>query len=287
MSRILLTGATGYLGSRIAQMLLHEHHSLLCPVLSDAPYDYLTPMLKQVDITDSNGPGLTDSIFNFSPEIIVHTAARYERGTISLTELTDANLLFPLRILDAVLNTKSKVFWLNTDTSLDRSLNGYALSKHQFSEWGQYYANKGLLDFCNVLLEQFYGSGDSGSKLFPYLYDKMSKNEPIELTDGLQRRDMIYVDDVLNAYSILCQKRPTGYCEFPLGTGEAPQVKEVITYFAELLNTKSELQFGVLPKRENEPTISIADTTQLQKAGFTCQYNWREGLKKMAEEMKA
>lgn len=284
MKRVILTGASGYLGSKLLSKLLNNNYTVLCPLLRDAPLGYMKPWQNRVEIIYTDTNDFSQRMAEYSPDIIIHTACRYDKPGIPLEEIVDANLTFPLRILNAVLQKGENILWINTDTALERMLNAYSLSKHQFAEWGKYYAEKGNLDFCNILLEQFYGKGDSGAKLFPFLLKKMRNNEAIDLTDGKQRRDIIYVDDVTEAYLFLCNHFPGGYKEVPLGTGVAPQIREVVEYLAEQVGTSSELRFGALAKRTLEPEISVAETSILKEMGFVCRYSWQEGIKRMVKE---
>jgi len=76
----------------------------------------------------------------------------------------------------------------------------------------------------------------------------------------------------------LCKVRPTGYQEIPLGTGEAPSVREAVEHLKALTGSSSELRFGVVKKRQLEPELSVADTDILMNMGFRCKYSWKEGF---------
>ncbi|GHU70259.1 paratose synthase [Clostridia bacterium] len=283
MPRVILTGATGYLGSNIAKKLIDNNYQLLCLLLRDAPISYLAPYIDRVDILYTDDLVLNKVLIEYEPDIIIHTACRYDRDGQALDSLLDANLIFPLRVLDAISNLLKPAFWINTNTALDTMLNAYSLSKHQLSEWGKFYSLQKKVHFCNILLEQFYGIGDSGSKLFPFLLAKMKNNEPINLTEGYQHRDLIYLEDVVDAYLMLCDIKPDGYRDVPLGTGEAPTIREVVEYLKAITGSTSQLNFGKIPYRDREPDISIANTEQINSLGFYCKYNWREGLLKLKE----
>jgi len=169
MKKVLLTGATGYLGSKLAAKLLQADYPLACPILSDVELGYLSPYIQQVEGIMIDSSMMDEKIMNFSPDIVIHMACRYDRDNIPLMDLTDANLIFPLKILSTILKMPHKVLWLNTNTALGCILNGYTLSKYQFAEWGRYYSLQGKIDFSNILLEHFFGEGDSSTKFFPYL----------------------------------------------------------------------------------------------------------------------
>ena len=283
MKKAIVTGATGYLGSKITSALVSDEVEVLCPIVRCLPMTYLSQSIDKITFLYTDSTDYLKIISDFSPDVVIHTACRYERDGVSLEELLDANMIFPLRIMHTVCQKENKTIWLNADTALDRYLNGYALSKHHFAEWGEYYAKKGSIHFINIILEQFYGKGDSGSKFIPFLLGKMKNNEPIDLTDGEQRRDFIYVDDVVSAFLFLAKAKLIGFHEIPLGTGYAPKIREVVEYLKKQTGSESELRFGAIPRRLNEPDCLCADTKLIEDLGLKCTYDWESGLKKLLE----
>jgi nucleoside-diphosphate-sugar epimerase len=63
-------------------------------------------------------------------------------------------------------------------TILNEYISTYALSKHQFAEWGKSFANSGALKFINIRLEQLYGPGDDANKFTTHV--NFAKNEAVK-----------------------------------------------------------------------------------------------------------
>lgn len=279
---LLITGSTGYLGSYITDLFLKNNYKILCTVHNDGlSLGYLQNYPNNLNFIDVDEKSFANKIKQFNPNLIIHTAARYENNSATVEEIMDSNLYFPLRLLNIVLECDTKPLWINTNTSLPKMLNTYSLSKVQFAEWGKYYSLKNKIDFTDILLEQFYGPNDSGSKFFPFLLSKMEKGEDINLTDGLQKRDIIYVDDVINAFLLIAESRLEGYNLVPLGTGIAPRIRDIVEELNQLLGYPSNLKFGAIEKRENEPDILVADISKLKEIGFVPKVHWQDGLKKI------
>ncbi|WP_162007197.1 NAD-dependent epimerase/dehydratase family protein, partial [Yersinia pestis] len=68
---------------------------------------------------------------SFSPDVVINTAALYGRKGELLSELVDANIQFPLRILEMLVSTGKGLFF-QCGTSLPADVSQYALTKNQF-----------------------------------------------------------------------------------------------------------------------------------------------------------
>ena len=108
---------------------------------------------------------------------------------------------------------------------------------------------------------------------------KLKGNDPIRLTAGTQIRDFVYVEDVLDNLTALIHRNDLpDYLDLPLGSGEGVSIRELVTYLKDLLHSESELCFGAVPSRINEPD-SVADREKMQKYGVSIRYGWQEGMK--------
>jgi len=144
--------------------------------------------------------------------------------------------------------------------------------------------------FVNIRLEHMYGPGDDASKFTSWIIEQCLANVPeIKLTPGEQRRDFIYIDDVVAGYSTLLAQAgllANGYQEVGLGSGHAGTVREFVETVHRLSKSKAELGFGALPYREHELMQSQADTRSLQAMGWRCRTALEAGIKNTIEERK-
>lgn len=277
MKRILLTGATGFLGSHIAERLLLRGYTVACPVRDIENLRRLQPLHGQVKLIPMER--LASGIAEFGADTVIHTACAYARGNNTLQDILDANLVFPLRVLEET-RKQGRIRWINTDTCLPVYLNEYALTKNQFCQWGKYYSERDGLQFINLKLEHFYGPDAPKDQFLMWAIEKLRKDEPLELTAGTQKRDFVYIGDVLDVYEAILNKEITdAYVDIPVGTGEAPSIREVVEYLKDCTNSNSELRFGVQPFRTGEPN-SCCDMSVLKRLGVSVKFvSWKNGLK--------
>jgi nucleoside-diphosphate-sugar epimerase len=135
-----------------------------------------------------------------------------------------------------------------------------------------------------------YGPGDDPSKFTTWIVQSCIKNiNKIELTPGEQKRDFVYIDDVVSAYNLLvekCRQSGDGFQEFELGSGKAFSIREYVETAKRLTKADTELAFGSKAYREHELMHSEADIAKLVKLGWKSKYDLNAGLKKMIEGEK-
>ena len=132
-------------------------------------------------------------------------------------------------------------------------------------------------------LEHFYGPGDNDSKFTSYVINSCIENIPkLELTLGEQKRDFIYIDDVISAYLILLEKMDTfsdEFNEFDVGSGETISIKDFVKIVHQLTQSQSFLDFGAVPYRKGEVMLSEINIEPLARLGWECKTNLEQGLK--------
>jgi len=284
IKRLLLTGATGYLGSRLTNALLADGYEVIVLKRVTSSLKNIASMhvgLKLFDLETTDLKRMFEEIGVV--DAVIHVAANYGRNGEGAEEIVEANLAFPLRLLEAAIAANVGLF-LNTDTALDKYTNAYSLSKRQFTEWGGYFSKQGkILRFINLKLEHFFGPSDDAKKFTTYVIENcLTKTPELKLTSGEQRRDFIYVDDVIAAYMLLLKKwqeLPDGFVEFDVGSGEAVSIRHFVELVHKLTNSTTKLNFGAIPYRKNEPMFLQADTSALRNLGWCCRYTLEQGLK--------
>lgn len=288
--RVLLTGVTGYLGSHLATELLNEGHEIIALKRKSSPLNRIEAVLPRLVLYNVEETNLAELFASFGKfDAVIHTATCYGRSGENISQITEANLLFPLKLLEAAVFGNVDVF-INTDTALDKHLNPYALTKAQFSEWGKYFARQEKTRFINLRLEHFYGAGDDSSKFTTHVINSCLANVPeLNLTLGEQRRDFIYINDVISAYLLLLNKRNVladWFIEFDVGSGVALTIRQFVETVHGLTASTTRLNFGALPYRVGEAVLSQANIGALQALGWHCSHDLVQGLRMIIKGSK-
>jgi len=279
---ILLTGATGYLGGHLANTLVKRGYDLIILKRKNSSLSRIKSIIPVVVMYDIENLDFSVPFkANGKIDAVIHTATCYGRHEETTVEIFEANTGFPLKLVDAASAAGVSVF-INTDTSLDKYLNQYALSKNQLLEWGKFFSLHNKIRFINIRLEHFYGFGDDDSKFTAHVIKSCLENIPeLKLTRGEQKRDFIYIDDVVSAYLIILEKivrSPNFFHEFEVGSGAAVSIMEFVKKVHYMTGSRTHLDFGSLPYREGEVMSSYANVELLSELGWRCKTTLEEGL---------
>jgi CDP-paratose synthetase len=288
--RILMTGATGFLGSHLLVRLLKEPDVSDITILKRSYSDLgrIAHLIPVISSFDHDLHPLEEIFQNNKFDIILHCATNYGRGPIPRAQIIESNLLLPLRLLDLSAEHGTSVF-INTGTMLDNHISAYSLSKQQFREWFRGAAER--MTCIDMLLEHFYGPGDDRTKFVSYLIGVLLEGRPsIDLTEGMQTRDFTYIEDVTNAFlDVLRSAEPGGgYLEYEVGSGQPTRLRDFVELARAICgNTRTELRFGALAYRANEQMNVAADTSRLRELGWRSKWSVRSGLEATIHEEKA
>lgn len=280
--KVLILGATGYVGNKLVENLLIKGYTIVALVRDDS-----SVRLSGVNYyyTNDYKKALIDN-----PDIstMINVAGVYEKSGVTMEDILEGNFTFPLKVMLNVRNSEVKKI-VNVATSLPENLNLYTMSKKKLSEFGKwivdYYSNHDMC-FFNVLLENFYGEGEPENRFLSYVTKSLIEGTDIDMTTGEQKRDFIYISDVIDGLVHLIEKDDQkGYAEVDLGTGVAPSVREIVEYLHKVSCSESKINFGAVPKRKIEPD-SVADIENMKKFGIFPKIGWKDGMKKLVAYRK-
>jgi len=120
---------------------------------------------------------------------------------------------------------------------------------------------------------------DNDSVTFVNISDNNSRS--LALSEGLQERDFIYIDDVISAYKVVVDNIndfTDSFTEIGVGANNLISIRELVLLVKKLINhTKTKLDFGAIPRRDGEmqPDCEISF---LGKLGGTPKYSLQDGI---------
>ena len=268
--RLLITGATGFLGRNLTAQLVDNGFSVEVTI-NKSPLD---PELLS-SVTQTSIEHALEKLVACEYDGIIHCATSYGRDG-EINKVIESNLALPLRLLDKT--NFEHTFFINIDSFFNKnvshyySLPHYSLTKKSLLTWLEYYSQHGLI--VNMRLEHLYGHGDSQEKFVSKAIQEIGiqQNKAFNMTTGDQKRDFVYVTDVAAAIVTLLKNikvLDTTFHEYEIGTSEKVSIKEFTQEIKRQAGSKTQLMFGMIPQNQGDIQESVASTK------FSDQFNWK------------
>jgi nucleoside-diphosphate-sugar epimerase len=308
MERILVTGAAGFIGSKVSEMLLEDRHDVIG---IDNLNDYYDTRLKlwrldnlkkndnfkfyQVDI--ENYDDLNAIFIEHSPEVLINLAARAgvryslenpfifltanAGGTLNLLELCKK-----YNIPKFILASTSSLYAgqkipFKEDLSVNTPISPYAASKKAAEAMAYTYHYLYGMDVTILRYFTVYGpAGRPDMSIFRFI--KWIKEEvPLEIFgDGSQERDFTYVDDI--ARGTVKALKPLGYEIINLGNNNPDKLSTAIQLIEKYVGKEARFKYEEFHKADMKATC--ADIGKARKLlGWQPQVSLEEGIKKTVE----
>lgn len=304
--KIIMTGGTGFLGSKIVKRLIKEEYQVVLLKRKNSDCGRIEEEIGKcsvynVDEQTEMGTSLSmKEIFQKEkPHGVIHCAVRYGRKDDETVEVAKTNLLFGLELLDCASQAGCD-FFINTGSYSTKQLScgrvtqkiymaDYTLSKYQFINWGEEFAALGKIRFYSMDLEHIFGEDDIQGKFIRYVEHNCVHNVPkLELSDGMQERDYIYSENVVDAYMKVIENLENlpKFQQFQVGMGQPITLKEFVTMIWKEADSQTKLCFGERPRNDNEPLSSVADISSLEAIGWKPRYTREEGIAEMIKRDK-
>ncbi|AFM22890.1 NAD-dependent epimerase/dehydratase family protein [Desulfomonile tiedjei] len=300
MRRILITGASGFVGANLARTLLasgHEVHLLL----REHHLDWrLQDIRKHVSVTRADlrdADLLFRAVKQIRPEWIFHLAAygAYSFQT-NIQQTFETNLLGTANLVQACLETGFEVL-VNTGSSSEYGFKDHAPSEGDLPEPNSYYAvsKVSATMFCRYTAESkevriptlrlysAYGPYEEPKRLMPTLIRCGLEKKFPPLVNPETARDYVYIDDVVHAYILVAQTSGREFgAIYNVGTGRETKLSEVVKIARDVLDIPGEPQWGSMESRIWDTSTWVADNRKIRdELGWHPKYSFEQGFRLM------
>lgn len=264
----LVTGATGFVGSHLTRRLVKENwqvHILVraCSRLPDAPeFAHVTK-----HVHDGSTETMVHCVAEAKPDVVFHVASLFlsQHETKDIDSLIQSNVLYGNQLLEA-MKVNEVCCLINTGTSWQHYNNEnynpvclYAATKQAFESILEYYVQACGIKAITLKLFDTYGPDDLRPKLFYLLNKAATTGEQLDMSAGEQLIDMVYIDDVIEAYLIAGQRVLEGkiheHKTYAVSSGEPLPLKELVQLYAELTKQTVLVNWGARPNRYREVKV--------------------------------
>jgi nucleoside-diphosphate-sugar epimerase len=282
MKRVLLTGASGFIGSKCILPLLKRDFEVHAVVHSSERRDDLSGVSwHQADLL--NREQIFGLVSKVEPTHLLHLAwyaepGKYWTSTENLRWVQASLDLFEAFALAGgqrivVAGSCAEYEWgddepcAETQTPL-KPATLYGACKHALRIMLDAYAAQAGLSAAWGRVFFLYGPSEYEQRLVPSVIRALLRNETARCSHGQQVRDFLYVGDVAEAFVALLDSEVRGAVN--IGSGHAVRLEDVITEIARQLDRPELIQLNAIPAAPGEPRVLLADTERLSN-----ELNWR------------
>lgn len=292
--KVLVTGGSGFIGRNLAyacssrgwqvETLDNEEFGKHLPTYKGRieDYDLLLKATKDKDIVFHEAAVTSppefdsDNISSFNVNVM---------GTLNVLKASSVN-----NVCRVVLASSSSVYGDsnlpgNENSALPHYYNLYPLSKSVKEELAVYFALRGETETISLRYFNTYGASENSkgahsSVISKFVGDLSYNRRPVIFGDGTQRRDFVYIEDVVKANLLAIQNGESGGV-YNVGTGVSHTFNEIFEI------VKSEMGSDLQPIYKAVPYKSYQLFTQAnidkseRELGFKAVNSVEDGVKKM------
>ncbi len=291
-SKILITGASGLIGSALVRLLRTEGYENL-----------LTPTREEIDLRQQS------SVFayfdGYSPDYVFHLAAHvggiqdnnnhpaefcHDNTIMHCNVFLAANscqiekLLFPGSACAYPSNAAQPIKEESFLTGMPEPTNiAYAVAKINGIVMAQSYAKQYGMNVVLPMVANTYGIGDTSTHVIPEMIKKFknSNDDMIFLGTGTPMREFIYADDVASAFLFLMLNYDSSEI-INVGTQNEISIKSLAHLIAEISGSKSAIAFN--SSKPDGSMRKCLDSSRIREMGWESKVNLEEGLKRVINQ---
>lgn len=293
--KILVTGATGFIGQNLVKVLLDKKYEVHCVVRANSDTSNINQKVK-VFKYDENIDSLIEYFNQENFDGVIHLASLFlaSHTKDDISNLISSNIKFGTELLESCKQSSTKwfintgTFWQNYENESYNPVNLYAATKEAFEVMAKYYTQTSDLIFTTIKLNDTFGPNDTRNKVFN-LWNKIAKiGETLEMSAGEQIIDISYIDDVISAYEVLIahlnshQKEDFKNKTFAVSSNERMSLKELAKVYEDATNTKLNINWGARLYREREVMIPWENGKVIPN--WKPKYTLKEAIKKTIGE---
>ncbi len=299
--KVLVTGGDGFIGFHLLSRLktLGAQVFALCRTNRYKRLDALLDSVAVVQADLRNPDHLTTIVAEINPEIVFHLAASIDvtRSWDAVIPVVENNVLGTVHMLLACRNCDTELFvnfgsseeygTVNEHVPLNERRREAPVSPYSFSKTAAtHFCQMAYRVFgkktINLRLFPTYGPAQSGDMLIPSAIMHLLRDGLFSVSEGSQKREFNYVDDVVEAIVLTaaCEKVGNGDI-VNIGSGCSVTVKEVISLIKKIIGGNTRIEFGAVPLRKEEGRFVQCDNGLLKNlTGWYPQVSLEQGLEK-------
>ena len=304
MSKVLVTGASGFIGSNLTRNLVNTKDQIHILIRNQSNLWRLNDIISgcNVHFVDiSKIDEVKTIISEVKPEIVYHCAAfgvyPNQKDTSLMNQVNvngTLNLLTSLNEnseLERLINLGSVFEYGFTSNSIKEAdptrgqrgepFDSYSDTKVSQTRLVEHYSHQKQLPAVTLRIFTPYGIFEEPGRLISDVMVATLKKKPLEIFSRKAKRDFVYIDDVTHALIKASKKSGIEGEIFNIGSGNGTSVEELVNLVCKITNTNLEVSWSDEKQRKHDKTGTngFADLQKVKKIGWKPEVSLESGLK--------
>lgn len=277
---IVVTGASGFLGSSLVEKLNNHNH-------------------RTLSISRST-PNPLKAVEDFGPDVVVHCAWKGGNNYADVSNLSQLDNVYDgLELLKTLASLPKKPKFVGfgsfaeygnldniaRESDQENPTNLYGLSKLTFKSCSKLFCEQSNINWSWIRPCYVYGPGDVQTRLIPSTIIKLLNQETVTLDSCNKVIDYIYIDDFIHfVYEVVTQSVEGVY---NVCSGQQYNLRSVVQSIAKLLNAEDRVIFQESELRELTSTIMCGSNLKVRSISPTKPLtSLHEGLLKTIDHLQ-
>ena len=290
-ARVIVTGASGFIGLNLVRVLSSLGAEILIIDRIQPSERLANVQFEWADLRHLDKVYEADYLIHLAAITNAGFAERYPLDTFEVNVLGTVNLLNHVRIEKRVLFPSSALIYKASDTPISEEAETdlssvYALSKNVGEQVVKFHCQRMGVGHTIVRFFNIFGPGQLPMYIVPQVLTQIRENHRVEIRNGSVMRDLLFVDDCIDAVLKLAVNVSAEDSVFNIGSGHIVSIAEVAKA-AVMASQQTDVEITDLEEFiEYSPTAIMADIEKVQSTiDWYPRTNLGDGLKAMWDSM--
>jgi nucleoside-diphosphate-sugar epimerase len=302
--KILVTGGTGFIGSRVLTKLVDNGDIPIVLKRSFSDTWRIKEVENRIVVYDVDKIAIKDIFALEKIDAVINLATYYKKNNSydDIKKMVETNITFPSQLLELCkiheiplfITTGSFFQYNKTNNILDENTSMvardlYAATKNALEKIMEHYASNTDLKVIELILFTPYGEMDHEEKLVPYIVKQTLLGKPVNLTNGFQMLNLVYVEDIARAFVKALDLRQNGFpLRINIANKESYSVRDIITVVEDIIGHHIVVNWGALKTKDiDQDKVLYIDTVATGEIlNWKSEFDIYRGLKKTIEYYK-
>lgn len=266
--RATVTGATGFIGAHLARRLVAEGWDVHVIARLQSDLSMLRSIASKIKVYRHDGTikSMREIVEAAEPDVVFHLASNFiaEHTPEDIEALIETNVTFGTQVVESMIVNGAYKFvnvgtaWQHFENKCYNPVCLYAATKQAFEAILTYYTESTCLRVITLKLFDTYGPDDPRKKLFSFLARVATEKEPVPMSPGEQLVDIVYIDDVVDAFFLaasLLEEPGESFETYAISSQNPIMLRDLVSVYSEVTGRSLSIEWGKKPYRCREVMV--------------------------------